>query len=225
MEAPEFPGFDVFGVNLPAQEVGGDYFDWLILDDTLAFALGDVSGKGVAAALLMSHLRASLHAEVRLAGREGSTLGVIEEMNRSLYHAIEPGRFATFFLAMVRRDDTVLRFCNAGHNPALLVHAGVMTTLEAGGVPLGMLETFPYVDAECPFERGDLLVLYSDGITECPWRDQMYGDERLQALVTRLAREGADAARVGKAILDDLSAFSHGQTDADDVTLVIVRRV
>ena len=222
---PEFAGLDVFGVNLPAQEVGGDYFDWLILDDTLAFALGDVSGKGVAAALLMSHLRASLHAEVRVVGQRGSALAVIEEMNRSLYHAIEPGRFATFFLAMVRREDPVLRYCNAGHNPALLVHDGAMTMLEAGGVPLGMLESFPYADAECPFVQGDLLVLYSDGITECPWRDQMYGDERLQALVKRLAREGASAAQVGQAILDDLSAFSHGQTDADDVTLVIVRRV
>jgi CHASE2 domain-containing sensor protein len=222
---PEFAGLDVFGVNLPAQEVGGDYFDWLILDDTLVFALGDVSGKGVAAALLMSHLRASLHAEVRVMGQGGSALTVIEEMNRSLFHAIESGRFATFFLAMVRRDDPVLRYCNAGHNPALLVHEGELTMLEAGGVPLGMLESFPYEDAARPFERGDLLVLYSDGITECPWKDQMYGDERLQALVKRLALEEVSAARIGQAILDDLSAFSHGQTDADDVTLVIVRKV
>ena len=202
VRAPEAPGFDVFGVNRPAQEVGGDYFDWLVLDDgTLVLALGDVSGKGVSAALLMSHLRASLHAEVRLVAQGLSARGVVLEMNRSLYHAIEPGRFATFFLAMTRRDDPLLQFCSAGHNPAMLVHDGSVTLLSASGLPLGMLESSTCADAGSPFVLGDLLVVYSDGITECPWKDQMYGEERLQTLVTHLARQGASASQVGQAVL------------------------
>jgi sigma-B regulation protein RsbU (phosphoserine phosphatase) len=145
-------------------------------------------------------------------------------MNASLHHAIDPGRFATFILAVASRREMTLRYCNAGHNPGLLVHRGDLVLLPASGVPLGMFAESIYTQSECRFEPGDVVVLFSDGITECPWKDAMYGDERLQALVTTLARGPASAAEIGRAILDDVRAFCHGQLGADDITLVVVKR-
>jgi CHASE2 domain-containing sensor protein len=221
---PEVPGLDVAGVNVPAQEVGGDYYDWVAVGDGhLVVGLGDVSGKGVAAALIMSHLRASLHAETR----EGvSPAAVAQAMHGSLYRAIESGRFATFFLATfapgVRGG---LRFCNAGHNPALLVRGGVLEELEATGLPLGVFEEATYAEQARAFEPGDVLVMYSDGISECQGKNEMYGEERLRALILRLCAQGLPAADMVRAILEDVQAFAHGPAYDDDVTIVVVRRL
>ncbi len=221
-EPPRLAGLDVWGVNLPAQEVGGDYYDWLpIGDGRLAVALGDVSGKGVAAALLMSHLRASLHAETR----EGaSPAEIATAMHASLFRAIESGRFATFFLATFERGGTQLRYCNAGHNPGLLVRGAGLEQLEATGVPLGIFEDAVYATETRSFEPGDVMVLYSDGISECPWKDEMYGEERLQRLVLELCARGLGARAIVEGILADVEGFAHGPVYGDDVTVVVVRR-
>ncbi len=222
-EPPDTPELDVYGVNIPAQEVGGDYYDWVpIGEDSLVVTLGDVSGKGVAAAILMSHLRATLHAEIRASASVDS---MVQSMNVSLLRATEPERFATLFLASISRRTNELHFCNAGHNPPLLIHEGSMDLLPASGVPLGVFDSVQYKEDRRPFERGDILVLYSDGITECPWKDQMYEDERLHKLVGELAKRSLSASEIGRAILDDVRSFCHGQPYADDVTLVVVRRL
>jgi CHASE2 domain-containing sensor protein len=222
-EPPDAPELDVFGVNIPAQEVGGDYYDWIPLgDESLVVTLGDVSGKGVAAAILMSHLRATLHAETR----EGATAdSVVKAMNISLLRATEPERFATLFLAKISRKENELHFCNAGHNPPLLIHEGSIDLLPASGVPLGVFDNVQYKEDRRAFGPGDILILYSDGITECPWKDKMYEDERLHKLVGELAKRSLSTSEMGQAILDDVRAFCHGQPYADDVTLVVVRRL
>ncbi|UCF78188.1 MAG: CHASE2 domain-containing protein [Candidatus Eiseniibacteriota bacterium] len=220
---PDVPELDVFGVNIPAQEVGGDYYDWIpVGEDSLVVTLGDVSGKGVAAALLMSHLRASLHAETH----EGvSARSVAGAMNISLLRATEPERFATLFLAGISRKANQLHFCNAGHNPPLLVHGGQVDELPATGVPLGVFEGVEYTEQQREFGPGDLLIIYSDGITECPWKDKMYEDERLRNLVRQLAGRSLSSSQIAQAILDDVRSFCRGQPYADDVTLVVVRRL
>ena len=221
---PQAPGLDVFGVNVPAQEVGGDYYDWVAVNDGhLVVGLGDVSGKGVAAAMLMSHLRASLHAETR----DGTSPAVIAQaMHASLFRAIESGRFATFFLATFETAVTGgLRFCNAGHNPGLLYSAGKLEDLEATGMPLGIFEEATYTEQTRSFAPGDVLVLYSDGISECQRKDEMYGEDRLRELVVRLCAQGLGAADMARAILEDLRIFARGPACDDDVTLVVVRRL
>jgi adenylate cyclase len=219
---PESPALDMFGLNIPAQEVGGDYFDWVPLPGGgQAVALGDVSGKGVAAALLMSHLRASLHAESR---GQGSPRAIVSAMHESMFRAVESGRFATFFLAAFPPDGDGFRFCNAGHNPALVVRAGRIEKLMASGLPLGMLDLDTYEEQTRAFDPGDVLVIYSDGVTECPWEDQQYGDERLEELVKRLATGSKGAREIALAIVDDVRAFCHGEMGADDVTILVVRR-
>ncbi len=219
---PETSQLDVWGVNIPAQEVGGDYYDWTPVARTgLAVCVGDVSGKGVAAALLMSHLRASFHAEAR--GRT-SPREIVQAMHASLLPATERGRFATFFLALFGVNGSNLLYCNAGHNPALLIHGGEVRLLEATGLPLAMLETTEYEEGRCAFEPGHSLVLYSDGVTEAQLGSELYGDERLRALVTRPARRELPARALAESILEDVRAFTRGNLDADDVTIVVVRK-
>jgi len=219
---PQFDGLDIFGINIPAREVGGDYFDFVPLAGRLVVGLGDVSGKGVPAALLMSHLQASLHARARDTVPPHE---IARAMDRLLYAATESGRYATFFLASFAGGDSGLRYCNAGHTPGLLVHAGRLELLESTGAPLGLLPGSEYREDARPFEAGDLLVLYSDGITECLHKGEFYGDERLHALVTQLSARSLTSEAFGRAILDDVRHFAHGNLESDDVTLVVVRRV
>jgi serine phosphatase RsbU (regulator of sigma subunit) len=219
---PFVRGLELFGTNIPAREVGGDYYDFVPFGaGRLAVALGDVSGKGVPAALLMSHLQASLHAEI--ATCDGPK-DVLRAMDTLLYRATEPGRYATFFLACIEADGGGLSFCNAGHNPGLLLRAGAVQPLEATGVPLGMFEASAYAEQQHRFEPGDVLVLYSDGITEASWKGEFYGDDRLLAVVQRATVRAATAEQIGQTILDDVRRFAHGNLQGDDVTLVVVRR-
>lgn len=187
-EPLELPELDVFGINIPAKEVGGDYFDWLALGDrTFAVVVGDVSGKGVSAALLMSHLHASFHAEVRVSV---APKAILDAMNLSLFRATEPHRFATFFLALIPREEEKLVYANAGHGPTLLVSGGKVESLGPTGVPLGLFDSMQYGEETRPFHPGDFLVLCSDGVTECDRDRELYGEERLLALVDKLAAGG-----------------------------------
>jgi sigma-B regulation protein RsbU (phosphoserine phosphatase) len=209
-------------MNIPAQEVGGDYYDWLPLgEEALTVALGDVSGKGVSAALLMSNLQASFHAETR---PDRAPQLILRSMSGSLFRATEPQRFATFFLATISRANGTLTYSNAGHNPGFLAHEGKIEWLGPTGVPLGMFGDADYKEESRPFAPGDLLVLYSDGVTECARREEFYGEERLEALVASLAARPLSAREVADSILADIRLFSHGEIDADDVTLLVVRR-
>jgi serine phosphatase RsbU (regulator of sigma subunit) len=220
---PSFTNLDVFGFNIPADAIGGDYFDWVALDDdTLAVVVGDISGHGIPAALLMAHLRASLHAEARPGVAPEDIVGAI---NRSLARAAAPGKFATFFLALISVREQRLRYCNAGHNPPFLLHGGKLELLEATGTPLAMFDGMPYGGGERAFVPGDTLVIYSDGIPEAPIKKDFYGDDRLREKALALSVSAPDAASIGRSILDDLRASAGAGMSADDVTLVVVRRV
>jgi len=219
---PEIAGLDIFGVNVPAREVGGDYYDFLVLDpDRVLVAVGDVAGKGVPAALLMSHLQASLHAESR-DGR--APHAITEAMDESLYRSTSSSRYATFFLAIIERHAGAVRYCNAGHNAGYLVRDGAVVELEPGGAALGLLPGTRFEDGREDFGSGDVLVLYSDGVTEAEGRrNELYGDDRLKALVRDLAARAETAAAIGHGILDDIRRFSAGRAPSDDITVVVVR--
>ncbi len=216
------PDLDVFGLNIPAREVGGDYYDWIALEDgSVVAALGDVSGKGVGAALLVSHLYASFHAETR---EDRSPKAVAQAMHESLYKATEPGHFATFFLAAFSSGAREFHFCNAGHNPPLLLHKDGIELLPPTGVVLGILEGMEYGEERRTFEKGDVLVVFSDGITECMYKDDMYEEERLMKVARPMRSAGYSAEHIALAILDDVKRFSHGHLEFDDVTLLVIRR-
>jgi CHASE2 domain-containing sensor protein len=218
---PKMAGLEVFGRNLPADEIGGDYFDWLQLDDDhLAVVVGDISGHGIPAALLMAFLRASFHATAQ-ADRPPEE--IVMAMNRSLARAATIGKFATFFLGVISVRDRRVRYCNAGHNPPLLIRNGELHLLEATGIPLALMEEAPYTAGEDRFEPGDTLVIYSDGIPEAPIGKDFYGDERLRELAIQQAQNRASPVAIVDHILADLKRVAGEGMNADDVTLVVVR--
>ena len=223
MAPPAVPGLDLAGLNIPYREVGGDYFDYIrIVDNQLGLAIGDVSGKGVAAALLMAAFRASLLAEIR---NHFAIRRILQKVNRLLYESTDDGKFVTAFYGVLDAKNRVFTFSNAGHNPPLLLRAGgTVEWLSEGGLPLGVLEEATYEERPVPLATGDVLVLYTDGVTEASNDvEEQYGTERLEALVRRHA--GGSSADMVEAIRSEVDAFTGDRHLNDDLTVVVARLV
>jgi serine phosphatase RsbU (regulator of sigma subunit) len=219
---PEFPGLELACSCRMALEVGGDYIDFLVTPGgELAIALGDVAGKGVAGALLMSNLQAawrSLAAVVEDPGEYNRRL------NEQLAATTSDELFVTFVQGAVRRDGERLwlRYSNAGHNPPLLLREGRLRSLEAGGLALGMFRGMPYEDEELELRPGDWLLLYTDGLTEALNSDEEeYGVERLARLL--LAGGFDSAGELIERLLEAVEAFEAGAPRLDDLSLMVIR--
>ncbi len=219
---PVVPGYELQGISFPCYEIGGDYYDFIEREDgRLVIALGDVSGKGTAAALLMSSLHASVHAQ---AGSHDTLSETISAVNRYLADNIPANRFVTLFYAELDPASGALTFLNAGHNPPLIVHAaGTVEQLASGGLPLGIKRNAEYREGRTQMQMGDVLVIYSDGVTEAASPSgEEFGVTRLYEVVSRNIE--ASAAGVRDRIESALTKFSQGTQAADDITLVIVKR-
>jgi serine phosphatase RsbU (regulator of sigma subunit) len=214
-------GYDISGVNLPCRTVGGDYYDYAINDDRLLFALGDVSGKGTGAALLMTVLRAA----VRGSWSEGTPAEAVERINHTVVQNVPSNKFITFFLARLDPETGDVRYVNAGHNPPLLVRAdGTTETLTEGGMVLGLFEGVPFAEACVELRPGDTLVVYSDGVTETFDADgNEFAEERLAKVALR--GRGLSAEALEGEILRELDAFSRGAKATDDRTLIVLKRL
>src|SRR6185295_4113547 len=161
--SPEVLGYGVVGSTRPCRAVGGDYFDFGFDGSDLLFALGDVSGKGTGAALLMTVLRAS----VRGHWNEPSASEAVARINRTVCQNVPENKFITFFLGRLAPASGEVRYVNAGHNPPLLVRAdGSVEHLDQGGLVLGLIENTPYTAGAARLDPGDTLFVYSDGVTE-----------------------------------------------------------
>ncbi len=219
---PTVPGYELQGISFPCYEIGGDYYDFIQRDDgRLVVALGDVSGKGTAAALLMSSLHAAIHAQ---ASSHDSLVDTICAVNRYLADNIPANRFVTLFCAELDPDSGALSFLNAGHNPPLIIHsAGTVEQLASGGLPLGIKADADYREGRTQLQHGDVLVIYSDGVTEAtsPTGEE-FGPTRLYEVVSR--NIDASAAGIRDRIESALTKFAQGTRAADDITLVIVKR-
>src|ERR1044072_7243286 len=219
---PHVDGYELQGISFPCYEIGGDYYDFIEREDgRLVIALGDVSGKGTAAALLMSSLHAAVHAQ---SGSHDSLVDTISAVNRYLADNIPANRFVTLFYAELDPKSGSLSFLNAGHNPPLIVHsAGTVEQLASGGLPLGIKRDADYREGRTQLQHGDVLVIYSDGVTEAvsPSGEE-FGPTRLYEVVSRNIE--ASAAGIRDRIESSLTKFSQGTSAADDITLVIVKR-
>lgn len=219
---PEVEGFEFAGWNRPARHVGGDYYDLRAADDDgVHLVLGDVTGKGMPAALLVSTLHSALR--LLLSSRPFDA-ELFERLNRHIAEASGSNKFIT--MAAAKLDPATGRFdyVNAGHNPPLIVRAGgEVVELPSGGMPLGMFAAAPYKVGKDGLERGDLLCIFSDGITECeaPSREE-FGPERLAELLKEASgRPLPEIVRtIDKAVVD----FAAGGPQGDDQTVVLVRR-
>jgi sigma-B regulation protein RsbU (phosphoserine phosphatase) len=223
---PEISGLDYFGCCRTALGVGGDYYDFLALPDgKLGVALGDVSGKGIAAALTMASLQASLRADAMRAGND--IAGLITRVNAMLYDASTEDRYATLFYAQYDPATHRLRYVNAGHCPPILLRSaakkGTVERLDqAGGTVVGLLPECAYEQAEVSLSPGDLLVIYTDGFSEAmsPHLEE-WGEHRLIDAIA--ACNGLPAKNSITKIMQAADAFASGAPQSDDMTLVILR--
>jgi sigma-B regulation protein RsbU (phosphoserine phosphatase) len=221
--SPHLPGYEFQGISFPCYEIGGDYYDFIRKDDgRLVITLGDVSGKGTAAALLMSSLHAAVHAQC---SATNSIVDTICAVNRYLAENIPSNRFVTLFYAELDPITGVLSFINAGHNPPLIVHAGgTVENLSSGGLPLGIRPDATYREGRTQLQNGDVLVIYSDGVSEAPNAEgEEFGTARLQEVVAR--NMDASAAGIRDRIEAALTKFAQGTPASDDITLVIAKRM
>ena len=220
--APIVTGYELQGISFPCYEIGGDYYDFIQREDgRLVVALGDVSGKGTAAALLMSSLHAAVHAQADI---HDSLVKTISAVNRYLVDSIPANRFVTLFYAELDPQNGTLSFLNAGHNPPLIVHTGgTMEQLASGGLPLGIMSNADFREGRTKLYPGDVLVIYSDGVSEATNPNgEEFGPTRLYEVVAR--NLDASAGGIRDRIESALTKFCQGTPAADDITLVIVKR-
>ena len=213
-------GYQFFDFYEPANQVGGDFYDYIMLPGgRIAVVLADVSGKGIPAALLMSSFRASLLSQ-RLT--EGPA-EILSRLNAFLHRSVEPGRFVTAFLGLFDLETGKFRYCNAGHNPPYVVGAdGSVKTLREGGLVLGLFRESDYEEAEVALEVGDTLALFTDGVTEAQNAEEdLWGEERLLELL--LAHQTSPCRRIVGEILTELRRFAGDEPQSDDITLLLAR--
>jgi serine phosphatase RsbU (regulator of sigma subunit)/serine/threonine protein kinase len=220
--APSVEGYDIAGRTIPAQMVGGDYFDFIAMDDSRwAICLADVSGKGLPASLLMANLQATIRGQTLVSS---SASECVDRCNRLLHQSVDMGRYATLFYAILDPASGALHYCNAGHNPPMVFRGGEPALrLERGGPVLGILKSGSFEEGVVSLQPGDLLVACSDGITEAGAEDEEeFGEQRLQAVVSEHHDERAIV--VIEEITAAVEGFSRSSDQEDDMTLVVVRR-
>lgn len=220
---PQVPGLSLAGLCRPALGVGGDYYDVIELEGgQLGLAIGDVSGKGISAALLMASLRASLRG-MTLDG-PSDLARTMARVNRLVYEASAHNRYATFFFATYNPAARELRYVNAGHNsPLLLRHEGNETLrLEAGGLVVGLFDQAQYQEEVVNLRPGDVLLAYTDGISEAITNDdEEFGEERM--LSAGKAASGGSAEEILQAVFRAADEFTSGAPQQDDMTILIMK--
>lgn len=221
---PAMSGLDIYARALPALHVGGDLYDFVTaLDGSLIFTLGDVTGKGIPAALLMAMLRTALRSKAAFLPRP-DPLAIVTRANHDLYDDFtQVEMFATVIVGQIVPGERRLRLANAGHAPVILRRAGGAPRLiEAEGVPLGVLPDPLCALQSEPFGPGDLLVVASDGFTEAQAADgEMFGIDRLSSLIDTYA--DCCAEQIGRAIFEAVAEFGRGQPQSDDQTLMVIK--
>jgi len=224
---PPVTGLDYCGANRPALEMGGDYFDFLHFPSRpgakLGIAIGDVSGKGIPAAMQVPILRTSLRALTICPQADLASL--VTNLNRLVYEAVPPSHFASFFYAEYEAPTRRLTYVNAGHNPPIVLrnHANQhLLRLEVGGGVLGLFRESSYYQTTLTLESGDLVIAYTDGLSEAMnVQGQFWGEDGLIQTAEECA--GLSAADTIDLLLDAVSSFAAGAPQRDDIALVVLR--
>jgi sigma-B regulation protein RsbU (phosphoserine phosphatase) len=221
--APLVPSIDLAGYNVACRTVGGDYYDFFPYPDgRVAMALGDVSGKGMPASLMMM----GLQARVQVLAEDPGDLGAfMTRLNKATCAKCPSNRFITFFFCVIDTGSGEVRFANAGHNPPILVRvSGESQMLEGGGPVLGIVPFAPYREERVQLGSGDMLVLYSDGVTEAnnPAFEE-FGEERFIEVLKSV--RGRPAAAIVECVTKAVTEFTAGAPQADDITLAVAKLV
>ena len=224
----------VTGLCQPARMVSGDYYDYLSLaDNRLAIAIGDVAGKGISAALLMASIQSALRMELRACSLESartavngfklSTAHMVSELNQQLHATTSPEKFATFCFAVYDEESGMLTYTNAGHLPPILIRNGAPTRFDVNGTVVGAFPFAQYEESKIQLEPGDLLVCYTDGITE-PENvyGEMFGEDRLIELIAKNAER--DDTRIIETVMEAVRQWTGVPELSDDMTVVLARK-
>jgi len=224
--APRVAGLDIAGASIYCEETGGDYFDYLLRPESgeaeISVVVGDVSDHGVPSAMLMTSVRAFLR---QRASRRGSLPEIIADVNRQLVRDVEDtGRFVTLFFAAIDRRRGIIRWVNAGHDPAVIYDCGTDAFIELGrtGLPVGISAETDYQESFREIAAGQIILIGTDGIWEaCNSRSEMFGKRRFQEVIRRTA--GAAPQDILESILREVKEFCHPLQAADDITLVVIK--
>jgi len=219
-EPPELRGFDVYGVAVPSRQVGGDYYDFVPIDENrFAIVVADVSGKGIPASILSASLQATVHSSTDAHTSPADMMG---KLNRLLYRNTSASEFATAFYAVVDLESGQMRYANAGHDFPFVVNGEDARRLEESGLVLGCIPDFRYEELTYQIPPGGCLVVFTDGVTDSESRaGESYGAERLQRVLQSI--DGAPARDVCRRVIEDVRGFGDGENQ-DDLTLVVLRR-
>ncbi len=227
--APALRGLKLAGVCQPARSVSGDYYDFLSISErAVAFAIGDVAGKGISAALLMAAIQSNMRTQ--LAATDGnrpngfSTAPLVAALNRQLYANTAPEKYATFYFALYDDVEHIVTYTNAGHLPPMLVRKQLVEQLEPTGTVVGAFPSAKYEEQKIALEPGDILVAYTDGMVE-PENvyGEMFGEERLRELVLRHA--GEDSNEIIARAMEAVVQWTGSGELQDDMTMLIARRI
>ena len=221
-EQPVYEGYEIAGKSIPAKEVGGDYFDFITTkDDKLAFCLADISGKGIPASLLVANLQATLRGQILL---ENGCKECVTFANELLYLNTPPNKFATLFNGILDNKNHEITYCNAGHNnPILISKDNKIIRPDVGGLIVGITPDASYEDETIKFKSGDMLVIFSDGITETMNKEEEeYEENRFTNLL--LKNKEKTPLELIDIIIKEVKDFCEGQPQMDDMTLVIIKR-
>jgi sigma-B regulation protein RsbU (phosphoserine phosphatase) len=230
---PVFESLQVLGMCHPARMVSGDYYDYQLVDGKLAIAIGDVAGKGISAALLMATIQAAMRMELRASvdmaapsvnGLRFSTARMVSELNQQLHATTSPEKYATFFFAIFDQATGLLTYTNAGHLQPVLFREGVATPLDVNGTVVGAFPFSTYEESKLELRSGDLLVCYTDGITE-PENEygEMFGEERLIELVAKNSER--DAAQIIECVMERVREWTGVPELSDDMTVLLARKL
>jgi|tagenome__1003787_1003787.scaffolds.fasta_scaffold20883933_2 sigma-B regulation protein RsbU (phosphoserine phosphatase) len=219
---PERKEFSIFAEMIAAREVGGDFYDFFLIDDNrLGFVVGDVSGKGVPASILMAVSRTLLRATAMTAESAGECLNYV---NQVLVRQSDPAMFVTIFYGILHTRTGELEFSIGGHNPPFLFseRAGVEMMKARGGMIVGMIEQARYTTERVQLEPGDGIFLYTDGVTEAEdVIENQFGEERVEALLSEL--KGQTVEEIIRASFRDVATFTAGAAQSDDITAMALR--
>lgn len=219
---PQIKGFDIASKSFPAKEVGGDYYDFISIDENnTVICLGDISGKGMPAALLAANLQATLRG---LAQFSSSTGECLTRANKLLYRCTDMQMHATLFYGILDASKNIFHFSNAGHNPPFLIHSDKkVIRLIKGGIVLGFMEDFRIEEDSVNLKKGDTIIIYSDGITEAmDISSEEYGEENLLSIIKDSL--SLDAEKIIENVFESVRSHVQDAPQSDDITIVVIKK-
>jgi len=219
-ENPKLRGYEIAARTLPSHMIGGDFYDFIPFDEShLGIVIGDVSGKGIPGAILMASARASLRAYLE---DPHTVKEVITRLNRVLHRDTQSDQFVSLFYGMLDAQEATLTYTNAGHNAPILLREHERILLKEGGSILGILEEASYGEGKIQLLPSDVVIFYTDGITEAERGDESFGEERLTELVRTNTYESP--GELLERVLGEVARFSDSPPQSDDRTIIVLKK-